>query len=302
MLNFEITEITELCEEDFSRSNENIHIHLSTDMPSLSEKIISCNYMQMICVVSGEATYEFEHADYVAKKGDLLFINADVPYRFTALNDGESFLCYNMMINNGVLTREPTVSYPHRLLAGSFAFYLLRDRENNPQIFFNFSKITNSTYGEFFNKMYLEYNEAKNGYRDVLMAYFTLITITATRQNEVIGNSNEKVYRNQAITFVQEYINRCYCDKNISASGLADLVYLDVDYLGRIFKKATGNSITEALQKKRIERVCHLLTTTDRAINDIADECGFTDMHFFYKVFKRRMNILPGQYREKTRN
>lgn len=302
MINFEITEITKLREEDFSRSNENIHIHLSTDMPNYSEQIISCNYMQMICVVSGAATYEFEKADYVAKKGDLLFINANVPYRFTELSEGEPFLCYNMMVNNGVLTRDPSVSYPHRLLSGSFAFYLLRDSTNNPHIFFNFSKISNSTYGEFFNKMYLEYNEAKNGYRDVLMAYFTLITITATRQNDLIVNSDEKVYRNQAITFIQEYINRCFCDHNISASGLADLVYLDVDYLGRIFKKATGLSITEALQKKRIERVCHLLTTTDRAINDIASECGFSDMHFFYKVFKRRMNVLPGQYREKTKN
>ena len=301
MFNLDTTEILYLNEQHFARSNENIHIHLSSDMPNYSEAVVSCNYMQLICVVSGSVTVEFESAKYEAKKGDIVFINSNIPYRLSYKSEDSSSLFYDMMVNNGVLSRESVVSYPHRLLAGSFAFYVLRDPETNPHIFFNFSQSINSTCGELFNKMYHEYKEAKNGYRDVLMAYFTLITINALRQNEVIDHNNERVYRNQAITFVQEYINRCYCDVNICASGLADLVYLNVDYLGRIFKKATGQNITDAIQKKRIERVCHLLTTTDKPIIEIAEMSGFTDMHFFYKVFKKRMGTLPKQYRESTK-
>ena len=302
MINVDKNEIMTLYEEELSRGNENVHIHLSTDMPDCSERAVRCNYMQMILVVSGRAVYEFEKKEYEASKGDMIFINSDVPYRFSSTDPDAPFIYYDMLINHAVLTRESVVSYPHRLLSGSFAFYMLRDTENSPCTFFNFSKSASSTFGELFNKAYLEYKEAKLGYRDTLMAYFTLIIINATRQNELLGNGNDKVYRNQAITYIQEYINRCYCDANICASGLADLVYLNVDYLGRIFKKATGYSITEAIQKKRIERICHLLTTTDRPINEIARECGFSDMHFFYKVFKKRMGVLPGEYRENTKN
>ena len=149
--------------------------------------------------------------------------------------------------------------------------------------------------------MYREYKNAKSGYNDAMLAYLTLIIINAVRQNETLGNTEGRVYYKQAVAYVQEYINRCYCDKNISIAGLADRVYLNPDYLGRIFKKETGNTITAALQKKRITQVCHLLITTDRAINDIAYACGFNDMHFFYKIFKQRMGVLPGEYREDTK-
>lgn len=301
MINVDKNEIIKLHVEDFSRENENIHIHTSTDMPDRSGIIQSCHYMQMICIVSGRALYEFENTEYEARKDDIIFINADVPYRYTSLDGDEPFTYYDMTVNNGVLSREPDVSYPHRLLSGSFAFYMLRDTKNNPHTFFNFSRTENSTFGELFNKAYLEYKEASLGYRDVMLAYFTLIIISATRQNELLGNGDDKVYRNQAITFVKEYIDRCYCDANICASGLADLVYLNVDYLGRIFKKATGYNITAAIQKKRIERICHLLTTTDRPINEIARESGFSDMHFFYKAFKKHMDVLPGEYRENSK-
>lgn len=270
-------------------------------MPDRSGIIHSCQYMQMICIVSGQALYEFENAEHKATKGDIIFINAEVPYRYTSVDDDTPLTYYDMTVNNGILSRDTNISYPHRLLSGSFAFYMLRDTENKPHTFFNFSKTENSIYSELFNKAYLEYKEAKSGHRDALLAYFTLIIINATRQNELLGNGDDKVYRNQAITFVKEYIDRCYCDTNICASGLADLVYLNVDYLGRIFKKATGHNITAAIQKKRIEQICRLLATTDRPINEIARESGFLDMHFFYKVFKKHMGTLPGEYRENSK-
>lgn len=296
-------EILKLAMNDFFKYNENIHIHMSNEFPSYAGILHSCDFVKISYIISGKVRFEFGDQVFEAKKGDLVMVNRGIAYKFTELEDtDEALLFYELIFNDGILSRDPKPSYPYRLLEGSFAFYSLRDKESHPFIFFNFSKTSHSMYGEFFNKMYMEYRRAKSGYSDVMMAYLTLIIINAVRLNETLGNSNEKIYRKQAVEFVQDYINKCYCDSNITVSGLADRVYLNADYLGRIFKKDTGNTINEAIQKKRIENVCRLLSTTDRSINEIASESGFTDMHFFYKVFKSRMGVLPSEYRKSTKH
>ena len=295
-------DLLEICAEQYARRNEDIHIHMSSELPCYNGVLHSFDCMQFICVLSGKATYRFGEKTYLAQKGDFLLINREIPFIYTEFdNESDPFLFYTVMYNHAVFSRSATATYPSKLMASSFAFYAINDKDITPYLFFKFSNVSNSMYGEFFNKMYMEYKNAKNGYNDALLAYLTLIIINAVRHNEALGNTEGKVYSKHAVAYVQDYINRCYCDKNISVAGLADRVYLNTDYLGRIFKKATGNTITAALQKKRITHVCHLLTTTDRAINDIADACGFNDMHFFYKVFKQRMGVLPGEYRDKTK-
>jgi transcriptional regulator GlxA family with amidase domain len=47
----------------------------------------------------------------------------------------------------------------------------------------------------------------------------------------------------------------------------------------------------------RIEHAQSLLTTTDRPLRDIADACGFADVHHFSKAFKRLAHVSPGAYR-----
>ena len=296
-------ESKEFSVKHFFRRNENIHIHMSNEAPNNANIRHSSDFFEIHYIISGEAEYDFNGQKYNATKGDLIFINKDTPFSYSEKFDNdESFLFYDLFFNSWILTNNPRPSFPYRLLDGSFAFYSIRDKEVNPFLFFTFSKNSYSMFGEFFNKMYMEYRRAKSGYNDVMMAYLTLIVINAIRLNENNGNSDEKIYRSQAIKYVQSYINRCYCDFGICVSGLADLVYLNPDYLGRIFKKDTGMTISEAIQAKRIERACFLLSTTDKPVSDIARESGFCDPNFFYKIFKRRMGTLPGQYRENTKH
>ena len=49
--------------------------------------------------------------------------------------------------------------------------------------------------------------------------------------------------------------------------------------------------------KKRIDRARYLIITTDKKISDIASECGFNDMSYFSKIFKRNFNVSPTEYK-----
>ena len=89
-----------------------------------------------------------------------------------------------------------------------------------------------------------------------------------------------------------------YADRSV-VSKLAGEVFLHPDYLGRIFRDATGMSVSTMIQKIRIENACRFLSEAERNVADVGRRCGFSDTRFFYTVFKKRMGVSPGEYRKR---
>lgn len=87
------------------------------------------------------------------------------------------------------------------------------------------------------------------------------------------------------------------CQKQLTLESIANEVYLSKSYLSSIFKQETGVSISEYINKSRIEYSKKLLTTTTMPLIDIACECGFSDQSYFSRVFKKHTGESPKQYR-----
>lgn len=71
-------------------------------------------------------------------------------------------------------------------------------------------------------------------------------------------------------------------------------------YLGTLFKETTHVSFHDFLNNTRLRHACHLLTTTDLSVKEIAFSAGYASVEYFLDVFKRRMGTTPTIYR--TRN
>jgi len=71
------------------------------------------------------------------------------------------------------------------------------------------------------------------------------------------------------------------------------------EYVSRLFTKATGDTISNYINKQRIEYASKLLTETDSHIIDIALESGFENLSTFYHLFKPIKGCTPKQYRDK---
>lgn len=69
-------------------------------------------------------------------------------------------------------------------------------------------------------------------------------------------------------------------------------------YIGCFFKSMTGKTPIEYLNEYRIEKACHKLRYTDMPVTDIAFSCGFSDLSYFIKTFKRLKGVSPGKYRK----
>lgn len=68
-------------------------------------------------------------------------------------------------------------------------------------------------------------------------------------------------------------------------------------YFSGIFKKETGQTLTEYVNQKRIEHAKRLLKTTNLQIQTIAQHCGILDLHYFCRIFKAHVGNTPSEYR-----
>lgn len=84
----------------------------------------------------------------------------------------------------------------------------------------------------------------------------------------------------------------------ISLHSLADTLNISSSYLSSLFKKETGQTLTDYINTKRMDLARHLLKTTRLQIQTIAQHCGIMDVQYFSKVFKRSTGLSPKQYRD----
>lgn len=86
---------------------------------------------------------------------------------------------------------------------------------------------------------------------------------------------------------------------HIHLDELAKLVHLNRSYVSTLFKKETGESLSDYILKIRIEKACSQLKYSTQNITTISEECGFTDITYFSRTFKKLKDMPPSAYREK---
>lgn len=98
---------------------------------------------------------------------------------------------------------------------------------------------------------------------------------------------------------VQNVINEIsfHLNGDLGLESLAELVSLNKSYLSSLFKKETGETLTNYVNRKRIDHSIYLLNTTNHNIQDIAMLCGISDLNYFTKLFKKMKHMTPSEYR-----
>ncbi|MCF0129572.1 MAG: response regulator [Pseudobutyrivibrio sp.] len=88
---------------------------------------------------------------------------------------------------------------------------------------------------------------------------------------------------------------------NLQREELASMVHVSAGYLGRIFKKETGMSISDYILSKRIIVAKQLLKKTNLSITDVSARVGISYSSYFTKVFKEQVGMTPQEYRQQNK-
>ncbi|HEY4430669.1 MAG TPA: helix-turn-helix domain-containing protein [Paenibacillus sp.] len=85
--------------------------------------------------------------------------------------------------------------------------------------------------------------------------------------------------------------------EEISREQIADYVHLNPGYLSRLFKKETGESLSDYILRKRMALAKHELTYRDEPISKVARSLGYNSLSYFGKTFKRFYGMNPQDFR-----
>lgn len=102
---------------------------------------------------------------------------------------------------------------------------------------------------------------------------------------------------------IQKVINEInlHLDAPLSLKTLAAQCYISPSYLSNVFKQETGQTLTDYISRRRMERAARLLLTTNARVAVVAEEVGILDVNYFTKMFKNATGQTPTAYRRDKR-
>ncbi|MBB6022488.1 AraC-like DNA-binding protein [Paenibacillus sp. JGP012] len=97
---------------------------------------------------------------------------------------------------------------------------------------------------------------------------------------------------------IRKYIEEHYNNPDLSLNYLSDLFDINPKYLSKLFKDELGEKFVDLLISHRIEKAKQLMQETDKAIQEISEEVGYTNYNSFNRAFKNVVGMAPSDYRK----
>jgi transcriptional regulator GlxA family with amidase domain len=90
-----------------------------------------------------------------------------------------------------------------------------------------------------------------------------------------------------------------HLDEDLSVPALAERVYMSPRNFARAFKREVGMTPAVYVETVRVERARTLLETSGEGVEQVALRCGFGTVETMRRVFRRRLGVSPGEYRQR---
>ena len=115
---------------------------------------------------------------------------------------------------------------------------------------------------------------------------------------------NLKFDTSERINKVYNFVGQNYREK-ITLEEVASLVAMSEEAFCRFFKKTLNKTFFTFLNEYRINLACKFLIETDLQVTQVAFECGYESLPYFYRQFQKFAGCSPGSYKKEylaTRN
>ncbi len=114
----------------------------------------------------------------------------------------------------------------------------------------------------------------------------------------VIGSSEAEP---QAVASAKQFV-QAHVEEPITLEQVIHHVHVSRFYFCKLFKKATGMTLTDYVTRVRIEKAKALLVDPSRRISEVVFAAGFGSIPRFNSVFKRLVGMPPTEYRATLRS
>lgn len=265
-----------------------------------SKELHRHKYIQINYVYKGSGYHIINNQKFDILKGDIFIIPPFVPHTILPREDVSMEIFEFEFSADFILSGNDNDEDSSAYL--DFAYlepFMVVEECVKPR--FNLSEELQREAESIFNEVLTEYTEKNPGYMLISKALLLKLLVLTGRaySEEIKGTKTETIlnkYKNtilDSLSYIDENFN-----KNISLRDVSDSVCYSPSHFSYLFKAVMGQTFTEYLSNKRIEKALTLLRDTNMSITEISYEVGFNSISNFNKTFKYFTGQTPRNYRK----
>jgi AraC-like DNA-binding protein len=139
-------------------------------------------------------------------------------------------------------------------------------------------------------------DKAKNIYTDLSLKELLIRLVQSQYLKRVEMDKNDKSNFSRQ-HFLLDYIHGHLTEK-LGVDALSRKAYMSRNEFFKWFRQQFGISPLEYINRERIKLAKELLGTRTTTVTETAYQCGFTDVNYFVRLFKKSEGITPGTFKE----
>lgn len=218
--------------------------------------------------------------EIIAKAGDIIIVNPGCTHEAVATEN--------------IKYRALMFELISQFAQDKTARRLLRPFINNTSVFMPLINDTDAL--EIINNIFKVTEEKRNGFPLMQLGLvYQLLSILFEKHQDT---RYIRPLAEGRLRQVIEYIAEHYCE-DITSSNISEKFGYDPSYFCRLFKSVIGVRPTEYIRVLRLEKARRMLVNNDINISKIALECGFSDVNYFTRCFRKHYGLTASEYRKK---
>lgn len=145
--------------------------------------------------------------------------------------------------------------------------------------------------------LFTEDHSSKDVFADFMLKEL-IIRLMQTEARHVLMYQTDTFQHESRLAYVIKFIRDNLHDP-LTIDALSKKACMSQTHFFRCFKNEFGISPVDFINNERIRLAKRLLRNPQKNINDVSYACGFNNVSYFNKVFKRATQLTPSQYRHR---
>lgn len=249
----------------------------------------STEFVSVHFVYSGHLIINFPDNRIILQKGQLIFMNSKIIHSLTF--EGEEDIVMGFQIEKDFLDENLLYGLKG---TGPVADFLISSLTGHPNEFsYLISGFENDDkMRNLFEDIFCEYLDPGTASDTLVENYLRIFFTFLIRSTSNILKNNTKANMMDILSYIEEHYTDC------TLKELSDVFHFNSKYLGNLISRKMGLSFQQLLENARMRKICYYLETSDTPVREIAANCGYSNMTFFFRRFEERYHMTPSKYRQ----
>lgn len=144
--------------------------------------------------------------------------------------------------------------------------------------------------------IFTENNEAKDFFAHLVIQEL-LVRLMQTKARHILLEDPRQQAQSNRMAHVADFVRK-NLQNPLTVQDLSRQAFMSEPHFFRCFKQQFGISPLEYVLEQRIKSARIMLQASDVSVTEISLACGFNNLNYFLKTFKRMTGLTPGEFRK----